>query len=192
MNQRIKHAFFVLIEKMLAWCVIPQLRARILRVLGARIGVNVRIYEARFFNLMDGFRNLEVGDDVHIGPGSLIDLSDKVIIGSRAVISPRVVVLTHSDAGEFHESELSRVFPAHEAPVTVGRSAWVGANSTLLCGVEVGFLAVVGAGSVVVESVPPRTVVAGSPARKVRDLDVELDLADQPPQDKTEDRAHDL
>jgi acetyltransferase-like isoleucine patch superfamily enzyme len=50
----------------------------------------------------------------------------------------------------------------------VRRGATIGSGSTILCGVEIGSDAIVGAGSVVTRSVPPRTIVAGNPARELR------------------------
>ncbi|HRX27073.1 MAG TPA: DapH/DapD/GlmU-related protein, partial [Aminivibrio sp.] len=47
----------------------------------------------------------------------------------------------------------------------------VGANAVILEGVRVGAGAVVAAGAMVTKDVPPRTVVAGSPARVVKDVD---------------------
>jgi acetyltransferase-like isoleucine patch superfamily enzyme len=55
-------------------------------------------------------------------------------------------------------------------PTVIGRRASIGSNVTILCGVTVGEDAVVGAGSVVTKNVPPRTVVAGNPARILRTL----------------------
>lgn len=183
LRTQIRHALFLLVERALTWCVNPYWRAALLRLLGARIGKNVRIYEVRFFNLMSGFRNLNVEDNVHIGTGCLIDLSDGVLIRASAVLSPRVVVLTHSDPGEYHHSELSKVFPRHTAPVVIGGSSWIGANSVIMCGTEIGALAVVGANSLVKDDIPSRTVAAGSPAQKLRDLDIDLETpsAERPP-----------
>lgn len=172
MAHQVKHALFLLAEKLLTWCISPYLRARLLRLLGASIGRNVRIYEARFFNLADGFRNLHLADDVHVGPGCLIDLTDAVNVGEGAVISPGVTILTHADPGSHHDAPLARAFPPRQAPCTVGASAWIGANAVLLCGADIGGLAVVGANSLVSGAVPARTVVAGSPARHVRNIDI--------------------
>jgi len=53
-------------------------------------------------------------------------------------------------------------------PTLVGRRASIGSNATILCGVTIGEEAIVGAGSVVTRDVPPRTIVAGNPARIIR------------------------
>jgi acetyltransferase-like isoleucine patch superfamily enzyme len=52
----------------------------------------------------------------------------------------------------------------------VKRGASIGTSATILCGVVVGEDAIIGAGSVVTRDVPPRTIVAGNPARVVREL----------------------
>lgn len=56
------------------------------------------------------------------------------------------------------------------APVRIGRGAWIAAGAMVLQGVTVGDDAVVAAGAVVTKDVPPRTLVAGIPARIVRSL----------------------
>ena len=56
------------------------------------------------------------------------------------------------------------------APIVVGDGVWIGSGATLLAGVTVGAGAVVAAGAVVTRDVAPHTVVAGIPARPVREL----------------------
>ncbi len=60
-------------------------------------------------------------------------------------------------------------------PTLIGRGASVGSNATILCGVKVGAGAIVGAGSVVTKDVPPFTIVAGNPARILRQLQQSAD-----------------
>jgi len=52
----------------------------------------------------------------------------------------------------------------------VKRRASIGSNATVLCGITVGEGAIVGAGSVVISDVPPRTIVAGNPAKVIRKI----------------------
>ena len=158
------------VEKMLAWSISPFLRARILRLCGASIGTNVRVNEARFFNLDNGFRNLEIGDDVHIGPFCRLDLTEKIKLGDKCTISPAVCILTHADPGEYHDSELVEHFPAKAAPVTIGSSSWVGAGTTVLCGVSVGDRVAIGANALVNKDIPSDSVAAGNPCEQIRKL----------------------
>ncbi|MFC5676981.1 DapH/DapD/GlmU-related protein [Aeromicrobium endophyticum] len=53
------------------------------------------------------------------------------------------------------------------SPVTIGDRVFIGANAVVQMGVTIGDEAVVGAGAVVTKDVPPRTVVAGNPARPI-------------------------
>jgi maltose O-acetyltransferase len=108
-----------------------------------------------------GFRNLTVGERAHIGPECLIDLASEVSVGNRAALSPRVTVLTHADPGE---SALQQRYPREAAPTTIEADAWIGAGATVLHGVRIGARAVVGAGSLVRESVDADAAVAGVPA----------------------------
>lgn len=69
----------------------------------------------------------------------------------------------------FRQTTERRLQNAGEArPVRIGRNAWIGFEAVILPGVTIGEGAVIGARSVVVEPVPPFTVVAGNPARVVR------------------------
>jgi acetyltransferase-like isoleucine patch superfamily enzyme len=62
---------------------------------------------------------------------------------------------------------------AEPAPVRIGRGSWIGQNAVIAPGVTIGEMVVVGANSVVTRDVPPRSVVAGAPARVVRRWDTE-------------------
>jgi maltose O-acetyltransferase len=56
-------------------------------------------------------------------------------------------------------------------PIIIGNNVWLGSRSIILKGVTIGDHSVVGAGAVVTKSVPPKTIVAGNPAKVVRDLE---------------------
>lgn len=80
-------------------------------------------------------------------------------------------VSIHDDnhvAGRGPEPIASRGFEAR--PITIGANVWVGAKAVILLGVRIGDNAVVGAGAVVTRDVPACTVVAGVPARIIREI----------------------
>lgn len=84
-----------------------------------------------------------------------------VHIGEASYIAFGVRILTH---------DRSRGLYLH---TRIGRNCFIGGESLILPGIVVGDNCVIGAGSVVVEDVPPRSVVAGNPARVIRsDIDV--------------------
>lgn len=72
-----------------------------------------------------------------------------------------------------HDSAANNVsgLPILFAPVVVGPRSYIGVGAIVMCGVTIGERAIVGAGSVVARDVPPRTVVAGNPARVIASLE---------------------
>lgn len=147
---------------------VPQLRAPYLRLFGARIGSGTILHDLRFFNLYRrGLAGLRLGDQCFVGDDCLFDLAEAVTLEDRATLAERVLILTHMNVG-YADHPLQRHFPAVSAPVTIGSGAFVGANTTILAGVTIGAESFVAAGSVVTESIPPRTLAAGVPARAVR------------------------
>jgi acetyltransferase-like isoleucine patch superfamily enzyme len=76
------------------------------------------------------------------------------------------MILTHTDAGTSPLRDT--IIPTSQAPVVIRSGAYIGANVTILEGVEIGEAAVVGAGAVVTRSIPAASVVAGVPAKPIR------------------------
>jgi len=129
-----------------------------------------------------------IGDEVSVGTGSVVEhhvrIGNGVRIHSQAFvpeytvledgcwIGPNVVITN----ARYPVSVKAKQYL--KGPV-VGRGAKIGANSTLLPGVDVGEGALVGAGSVVTRDVPPGKVVVGNPARVISDVS-ELVYADEP------------
>jgi UDP-2-acetamido-3-amino-2,3-dideoxy-glucuronate N-acetyltransferase len=126
-----------------------------------------------FSHIMSGCRigkNCNIGQNVVISPGVTVGQNvkiqnnvslytgvvceDDVFIGPSAVftnvINPRSAVNRKS---EFK-------------PTTVRRGASIGANVTVICGIEIGEYAMIGAGAVVTKPVKPYALVAGNPARQ--------------------------
>jgi acetyltransferase-like isoleucine patch superfamily enzyme len=146
----------------------PQLRAPWLRLLGARIGRGTVLHDVRFFNLYRrGLAGLAIGDECFVGDECLLDLAEGVRLESRVTLAERVLVLTHTNVG-YRDHPLQAHFPAMAAPVVVETGSFLGASVTVLPGVRVGAQSFVAAGSVVTHDVPPRTLVAGVPARPLR------------------------
>ncbi|GAB2502202.1 acyltransferase [Lysobacter humi (ex Lee et al. 2017)] len=167
----LRHGLCMVVELALRFCVHPRLRARCLGALGARIGRNVRIYECRLINLEEGFRNLRVDDDVHIGAGCLLDLKGPLWIGPGSTLSPRVCVITHADPGASHGSPLCDRFPPESDGVSIGEHCWIGTAAVVLSGAVLGARTVIGAGAVVKGMLEGAAVYAGVPARRLRTLE---------------------
>jgi len=121
---------------------------------GARIGKSCNIGEGVF---IEG--KVVVGDDVIIKNG--VALYDGVVVEDEAFLGPHAVFTNdpRPRSGRFKRPiETWR-------PTTIRRGAAIGANATIVCGVEIAEYAMVAAGAVVTRNVPAYALVAGVPAR---------------------------
>ena len=144
-----------------------------------KLGRDVRIFE--FVNLY----GCEIGDESRIG--AFVEIQRGARIGRRVKISSHtficegVEIEDHVFIGHgvmFINDKYPRATNADGSPqsdrdwtvvkTVVRRGASIGSGSTILCGVEIGSNAMVGAGSVVTRDVPEGVVVAGNPARVLR------------------------
>lgn len=138
---------------------------------GAVIGSGTRIWH--FCHLMPQSRigkNCNIGQNVFIDKNAVIGNGVKiqnnvsvyngVVIEDDAFIGPSVVFTNVINPRSFKERK-------NEFKKTVVRKgASIGANATLLCGIEVGAYAMIGAGAVVTRSVPDYAIITGNPARQ--------------------------
>jgi acetyltransferase-like isoleucine patch superfamily enzyme len=106
---------------------------------------------------------ITIGHKVFINQGCMFMGHAAIDIGDDVMIAPRVNLITtgHPVVPETRKS-------VTVAPITVGTNVWIGAAATVLPGVTIGADAVVAAGAVVTRDVPPRSVVAGVPAKVIK------------------------
>jgi len=147
-------------------------RPLLLRLSGVKVGKRVRL---NFGDLVLGVTRsptpVRLGDGVALGPYV-------TFITSSAPTYSRLL----------QHPEVQRLIVA-SGPIDVQDEAWIGAGAVIFPGVSIGFGAIVGAGSVVREDVPPMTVVAGVPARVIRKLTdfSELEQARDADRERTEE-----
>ena len=138
-----------------------RLRVALLRLFGAKVGQGVVIRAN--VNISFPWR-LRIGDHVWIGEDVGILSLAPVTIESNVCISQRAYLCTGSH--DFRREG----FKLKVDPITVRTGSWVAAAAFLGPGVEVGAGALVSAGSIVFETVPPNTLVHGNPASVVRKI----------------------
>lgn len=132
---------------------------------GARVEVGV-------WGREPGQGRIEIGDCVLLSPGARLSASDEIVLGDGVMLA-RGAYVTDSD---WHTIYDRTVRAAEPTPVHIGRNAWLGDHCTVLKGVTIGENSVVAARAVVTKDVPANVVVAGNPARIVKELDPEREF----------------
>jgi acetyltransferase-like isoleucine patch superfamily enzyme len=146
-----------------------------------KLGRDVKLYA--FVNLY----GCEIGDESKIG--TFVEIQKNVRVGARVKISSHTFIcegVTIEDdvfighgvmftndkypRATTREGALQTEADWQIIPTIVRRGASIGSNATILCGVTIGERALVGAGAVVTRDVPPDTIVAGVPARALKDV----------------------
>ncbi|MCM2533556.1 2,3,4,5-tetrahydropyridine-2,6-dicarboxylate N-acetyltransferase [Neobacillus pocheonensis] len=131
--------------------------------------INARIEPGAFIR-----DQVEIGDNAVIMMGAVINIGS--VIGEKTMIDMNVVLGGRATVGKNCHIGAGTVLagviePPSAKPVVVEDDVVIGANAVVLEGVTIGKGAVVAAGAVVIDDVAPYTVVAGTPARKIKDID---------------------
>jgi len=113
-------------------------------------------------------RNISLGDHVFLNVLCTILDCNEVRIGHHVMIGPNVQIYT---AAHLLEAEPRNQGLEVAKPILIEDNVWIGGGAILLPGVRIGRNAVVGAGAVVTCDVSANTVVAGNPARVIREIE---------------------
>jgi acetyltransferase-like isoleucine patch superfamily enzyme len=125
-------------------------------------------------------------------PGAYAITCSKICLGKRVVVRPSTMLFADNDAGITIEDDVMMGCGVHvyvnnhrfdnpdmpiidqgyyaSKDVVLKKGCWLGANAIVLPGVTIGENSVVGAGSVVTKSIPPKVLVAGNPAIIIRNI----------------------
>ena len=115
----------------------------------------------------------DFGYNVHIGENVLINYqcvfldAAPITIGDNCFIGPMCGLYTVNHPLDPQRRNDGYVYGR---PITLGKNVWLGGGCTILSGVTIGDNSVVGAGSVVTKDVPANVIVAGNPAKIIREL----------------------
>lgn len=148
-------------------------------------------------------KNVTVGPKMHAGPGSVIWAPRRLTIGRDVYVGKNVTIEIDGEIGDgvlianlvgiigrrdhdvgdlgksIRRSRWVGDFPGQLSQRTViGSDVWIGYGAVVLSGVSIGDSSIVAAGSVVTNDVPPNSIVAGNPARVIRQRFSDEDLED--------------
>lgn len=134
-----------------------------------RLGREVSLHGNAYVNAAGPQGSVRIGDRTHVDQFCVLYGQGGLSIGQACAIASGVIV--YSQTNQIGADAEARVIdqPVLYAPVRIGDDVWVGARAVILPGVTVGDHAVIGAGAVVREDVPAWAIVAGVPARVIRD-----------------------
>lgn len=136
-------------------------RRMLLRAFGARVGRGAHIYPTACITMP---WNLVIGESAAVGDRAILYALGPITLGERATVSQGA----HLCAGTHDISDPAR--PLLTPPIVIESDAWVCADAFVGPNVVVGRGAIVGARAVIMKNVSPANVVAGNPARVIREL----------------------
>ena len=149
MIKKVRNKFFRILYKfaMLNWQ-----RVLLLRLMGAKIGVNVYIGDGLYLNCSLGHES-----NLNIESGVALATNVNLVIESYPNFSQLRYYVS-----------LNPFLKSIGKKLVIKKDAWLGAGSIILPGITIGEGAVIGAGSVVTKDVEDFSVVAGIPAREIK------------------------
>ncbi|MBD8069106.1 sugar O-acetyltransferase [Bacillus sp. PS06] len=110
--------------------------------------------------------NIHVGDNFYAGYNcTILDMAE-VRIGDNCMIGPNVGLYT---AGHSIEPK-GRNKSGYAIPINIGNDVWIGGSCVILPGVTIGDNSIIAAGSVVTKDVPSNVIVAGNPAKMIKNI----------------------
>jgi acetyltransferase-like isoleucine patch superfamily enzyme len=127
------------------------------------VGDHFKIWSGHRRTLVTGWGRIRIGDRVFINSGTVLFSVVEVVIGNDVAIANEAYLMDSDSHGVEGR-------PVKEAPIRIGDGSWIGARAMILPGVTIGSRCLVAAGAVVSRDIPDDTLVAGNPARVVREL----------------------
>jgi len=131
------------------------------------ISIGKNCYIAAYSMILTYRGKIEIGDDCSINPFTILyghgglKIGNGVRIATHCVIIPSNHNFDRTDIPIFDQGEENK-------GIKINDDVWIGANSTILDGVEIGTGCVIGAGSVVTRSIPDFSIAVGVPAKVIR------------------------
>lgn len=128
------------------------------------MGKNVTLYPGVYLWGND----IDIGDNVDIGIGTIIYSKNGIKIGSNTVIAGQCYIIDCNHGTQKGVLIREQADDAAPGGITIGDDVWIGAQCSILKGAHIGDGAVVGAQSLVNKFVPENAIVAGTPCKVIK------------------------
>lgn len=142
-----------------------EVRNYLSRITGSEIGPSVTLLPPFY---VDFGRNIRMGKGCFIQQCCTFFDRGGITLGNDVFIGPKVNLITIN-----HDPNPDNRSATYGRPIVIEDKVWIGINSTVLPGVRIGYGAIVGANSVVTKDVAPNTIVAGNPARFIKNIEIQ-------------------
>jgi acetyltransferase-like isoleucine patch superfamily enzyme len=143
-----------------------EFRERLSDIIGSKIDESTTIFAPLFTNFG---RYIKIGKNVFINHAcSFLDMGG-ITVGDNVLIGPKVNLVS-----ENHPIDPTQRKSLIGKPIIIKNNAWIGAGATILPGITVGENSIVAAGAIVTKDVPDNTIVAGNPARPIKNIVTEM------------------
>lgn len=142
-----------------------EVRNYLSRITGCEIDPSVTLLPPFY---VDFGRNIRMGKGCFIQQCCTFFDRGGITLGNEVFIGPKVNLITIN-----HDANPDNRSATYGRPIVIEDKVWIGINSTVLPGVRIGYGAIVGANSVVTKDVAPNTIVAGNPARFIKNIEIQ-------------------
>ena len=140
-----------------------KIRYSLVKTIFKKCGKNVNVEQGAYFQ--NGF-DIEIGDNSGIGINA--QLPNNVIIGNNVLMGPEVMIFSSAHLYSNKDILIREQGNDETQQVIIDDDVWIGARAIILGGIRINKGAVIGAGSVVTKDVEAYSVVAGVPAREIK------------------------
>lgn len=138
----------------------------ILKLLGVKIGKNLKTLP---ITTIENPKNIQIGDNAWISKNVALYANSGIIIGDDVIIAKDVSIISGDHGHSDKSKKINQQGMRKDAqPIIIGNDVWIGEKAVILKMVKVGDGCVIGAGSIVTKDVPPYSVVAGNPAKIIK------------------------
>jgi acetyltransferase-like isoleucine patch superfamily enzyme len=111
-------------------------------------------------------KSIIINDGCFIGSCTEFNINERIVIGENCLIASGVLFVDHNHNTNLGTNIKEQVYPT--APILIEDDVWIGAKAIILMGITIGVGAVIAAGSIVNQDVPPFEIWGGVPAKKIK------------------------